>query len=62
MGCLYDIYIEFLAYTVLQIHIIFALLYNKNVLDYVVKKEFLILNIKSHSIIYAIRAKPHQIQ
>ena len=35
MGCLNDIYIEFLAYTVLQIHIIFAELYNKNVLEYV---------------------------
>ena len=35
MGCLYDIYIEFLAYTVLQIYIIFAQLYNKNVLEYV---------------------------
>ena len=31
MSCLYDIYIEFLAYTVLQIRIIFA--DNKNVLE-----------------------------
>ena len=34
MGCLYDIYIEFLAYNLLQIYIIFAYLYNKNVLEY----------------------------
>ena len=33
MGCLYDIFIEFLAYTVLQISIIFAKLYNKNALE-----------------------------
>ena len=32
---LYDIYIEFLANTVLLIHIIFAWLYNKNVLEYI---------------------------
>ena len=36
MGCLYEIYIQLLAYTVLQINtIIFAWLSNKNVLEYV---------------------------
>ena len=34
MGCLYENCIEFLAYTVLKIYIIFALLYTKNVLEY----------------------------
>ena len=35
MGCLYDNCIEFLAYAVLQKYIIFAQLYNKNVLEYI---------------------------
>ena len=51
MGCHYDIYIEFLANTVLQICIIFALLYNKNVLVCGLM-EFLILDFEGHSTIY----------
>ena len=35
MGCLNDIYIEFLAYTMLQIYISFAKLHNIYVLEYV---------------------------
>ena len=35
MGCLYDNYIEFAATTALQIHIIFAQLYNRNVSEYI---------------------------
>ena len=35
MGCIYDNYIEILAYTMLQICIIFAKLHIKNVLEYV---------------------------
>ena len=35
MHCLYDIYNEFLDLTRLPIYIIFAYLYNKNVLKYV---------------------------
>ena len=38
MGSLYDIYIEFLDYTELPIYIIFAFLYNKNVLEIYVFK------------------------
>ena len=50
MGCLYDIYIEFLDYTELPIYIIFAFLYNKNVLEiYVFKWNSLILDFEGHS-------------
>ena len=41
MNCLYDIYIEYLDLTVLPIYIIFADLYNKNILKYV---EVYVLN------------------
>ena len=54
MGCLYDIYIGFLAQALLQIYKSFALLQNKNVLECIeicvcCLMKFLIVHFEDHT-------------